>query len=148
VVVFDSSILVAYLRRGLYQKEIDGVHDLVRNSSVVLAELWRGAKEPAERAFLERMEKNLPVLTPTEKNWADSGRLLARVNKDTGFPAEKLRDLHFDVLIALIARSYGARLITANRTDFELIRRYQKFDLEIWETAPTSVHRNNVAPQE
>ena len=39
------------------------------------------------------------------KNWADSGRLLARVNRDKGFSAEKLRDLHFDILIALTARS-------------------------------------------
>jgi len=137
VIIFDTSILVAYLRRGVYQEKVAGIHDLVRNSSVVLAELWRGAKEPAERGFLERLEKNLPVLTPTGKNWTDSGRLLARVNRDAGFTPEKLRDLHFDVLIALTARSYGARLITANRADFELIRRYQKFDLEVWETART-----------
>jgi predicted nucleic acid-binding protein len=43
-----------------------------------------------------------------------------------------LRDLHFDVLIALTARSHGARLITSNRRDFELIYRYTKFELEIW----------------
>jgi len=43
-----------------------------------------------------------------------------------------LRDLHFDVLIALTARSYGARLITSNRADFELISSYKKVDLEIW----------------
>lgn len=133
MVLFDTSILVGYLRGGLYQQEIEGIHDLVRSSSVVLAELWRGAKAPHERAFLERLEKNLPVLAPSAKNWADSGRLLARVNKDTGFTAQKLRDLHFDVLIALTARSHGARLITANRADFQLILRYQAFDLEIWD---------------
>ena len=132
MVLFDTSILVGYLRRGLYAREIDRVHDLIRNSSVVLAELWRGAKEPQERAFLEALEKNLPVLVPTAKNWADSGRLLARVNKETGFTADKLRDVHFDVLIALTARSHGARLVTANRADFELIRRYQAFDLVVW----------------
>ena len=44
----------------------------------------------------------------------------------------KLRDLHFDVLIALTARSYGARLITSNRADFEVIDRYRKLRLEIW----------------
>ena len=44
----------------------------------------------------------------------------------------KLRDLHFDVLIALTARSHGARLITTNRKDFELIARYRKFHLEVW----------------
>jgi predicted nucleic acid-binding protein len=40
--------------------------------------------------------------------------------------------LHFDVLIALTARSHGARLVTTNRTDFELIREYRDFKLEVW----------------
>jgi predicted nucleic acid-binding protein len=51
---------------------------------------------------------------------------------DHGFSPEKLRDLHFDVLIALTARSHGATLITSNRSDFELIHRYRSFQLEIW----------------
>ena len=42
------------------------------------------------------------------------------------------RDLHFDVLIALTARSCGACLITSNRADFELIRGYRDFELEVW----------------
>jgi predicted nucleic acid-binding protein len=45
---------------------------------------------------------------------------------------QKLRDLHFDVLIALTVRNYGATLITTNRTDFELIREYRNFKLEVW----------------
>jgi predicted nucleic acid-binding protein len=51
---------------------------------------------------------------------------------DHGFESVKLRDLHFDVLIALTARSYGAKLITSNRADFELIREYRDFELEVW----------------
>jgi predicted nucleic acid-binding protein len=43
-----------------------------------------------------------------------------------------LRDLHFDVLIALTARSHGARLITSNRADFELINSYRRIHLEMW----------------
>jgi predicted nucleic acid-binding protein len=46
--------------------------------------------------------------------------------------ADKLRDLHFDVLIALTARSNDARLITSNRADFEMIDSYRKLQLEIW----------------
>lgn len=49
-----------------------------------------------------------------------------------GFEPHKLRDLHFDVLIALTARSHGARLITTNRKDFELINRYRQIKLEVW----------------
>jgi predicted nucleic acid-binding protein len=50
----------------------------------------------------------------------------------TGFEPAKLRDLHFDLLIALTTRSHGATLITSNRADFELIREYRGFKLEVW----------------
>src|SRR5258708_264980 len=101
-------------------------------SSVVLAELWRGATKPAEQEFLRMLAKNHPILTPTEKNWLESGQVLGKIHADHGFPPAKLRDLHFDVLLALTARSHGARLITSNRTDFEMINRYRKFQLEVW----------------
>jgi predicted nucleic acid-binding protein len=32
----------------------------------------------------------------------------------------------------LTARSYGARLITTNKADFEMIAGYVDIDLEIW----------------
>jgi predicted nucleic acid-binding protein len=105
---------------------------IIRNSSVVLAELWRGASKPLERAFLKELEKNHPILTPTQGNWLDSGQILARIRIDTGFAPEKLRDLHFDLLIALTARSHGARLVTTDRTDFQLIYKYRQFKLEVW----------------
>ena len=34
--------------------------------------------------------------------------------------------------VARAARSHGARLITSNHRDFELIHRYRKFELEVW----------------
>jgi predicted nucleic acid-binding protein len=105
---------------------------LIRTSSVALAELWRGATNPAEREFLRALEKNHPVLTPTEKNWLESGQILGKMHVDKKLTPGKLRDLHFDVLIALTARSHGARVITSNRSDFELIHHYRKFQMEIW----------------
>ncbi len=101
-------------------------------SSVVLAELLRGVTGPAEQKFLRTLARNHPVLTPTQKNWLESGEILAEIRADLGFEPHKLRDLHFDVLIALTARSHGARLITSNRTDFELISRYRQIKLEGW----------------
>jgi predicted nucleic acid-binding protein len=99
---------------------------------VVLSELWRGATKPAEKAFLKELGGNHPILTPTEKNWLESGRILGQIQAAKGFLPEKLRDLHFDVLIALTARTHGARLITTNRADFELIRKYREFKQEVW----------------
>ena len=132
LVVFDTSIFIDHLRTGCHQDRIDTISGLIRTSSVVLAELWRGATKLAEISFLKNLEKNHPVLIPTEKNWLESGQLLGRVRADKGYSPEKLRDLHFDVLLALSARSNGARLISSNRGDFEMIRGYRDFVLEIW----------------
>jgi predicted nucleic acid-binding protein len=132
LVIFDTSVLVDEARTGRHRKSIASVGGLVRTSSVVLAELMRGVVGPAEHKFLRSLARNYPILTPTQKNWLESGEILANLRADHGFEPHKLRDLHFDVLIALTARSHGARLITTNRTDFELIRSYREIKLEVW----------------
>ena len=132
LILFDTSVLVDDLRTACHEERIAAVAGLVRTSAVVLAELWRGAKKPAEREFLRALQRNHPVLCPTAGNWLESGQLLGKIGVERGLTGEKLRDLHFDVLIALTARSYGARLITSNRADFEMIRNYCKLKLEVW----------------
>ena len=130
--VFDTSVLIDQLRTNRHALRIGSLDLPVRNSSVVIAELRRGAVDPKEAKLVSEMEKNHAILTPTENNWLESGAILARIRGDQGFDPHKLRDLHFDVLIALTARSHGARLITSNRADFELIRKYRDFRLEVW----------------
>ena len=132
LVIFDTSVFVDHLRGGRHQQRIQSLRGLIRTSAVVLAELWRGATKPEEREFLRALERNHPVLTPTQRNWLESGQILAKIYGDKGFTPDKLRDLHFDVLIALTARSHGARLITSNRSDFELISGYRRLLLEFW----------------
>jgi predicted nucleic acid-binding protein len=132
MVIFDSSILIDHLRTNCHAQRMADLDDLVRYSGVVLAELWRGATTQAEQALLSALERNYPAFAPTEKNWLESGQLLLKMQHDHGFEGRKLRDLHFDVLIALTARAHGATLITSNRGDFELIRSYRNFKLEIW----------------
>jgi predicted nucleic acid-binding protein len=132
LVIFDTSIFIDQFRTARHQQRIEAVAGLVRTSAVVLSELWRGATVGAERKFLRALERNHPVLAPTTKNWLESGQILSKIQATKGFLPEKLRDLHFDVLIALTARSCGARLITSNRADFELIARYIPVQLEVW----------------
>ncbi len=132
LVIFDTSIFVDHLRTGRHQQRIESVTGLTGTSSLVLAELWRGATKPAERKFLQALERNHAILTPTERNWLESGQILGKIRADKGFSPDKLRDLHFDVLIALTARSHGARLITSNRSDFEMINDYRSFRFETW----------------
>ncbi len=130
--ILDTSVLITHWRTNRYAAQIANLGLPIRNCSVVLAELWRGATEPAERATLRAIEENHQILVPTVNNWLESGHLLAKIREDTRFEPRKLRDLHFDVLIALTVRSHGARLITSNRTDFELIQEYRDFKLEVW----------------
>ena len=52
LIVFDTSVLVNDLRTGKYEARIQNVRGLVRLSSVVLAELWRGGPAaPARENF-------------------------------------------------------------------------------------------------
>jgi len=132
LVIFDTSIFIDHLRTARYKQRIESVSGLIRNSAVVLAELWRGATKPAERKFLQALEGNHPILTPTQRNWLESGQILSKIRVDSGCTPDKLRNLHFDVLIALTARSHGARLITSDRSDFEMIASYRSFNLEFW----------------
>lgn len=132
IVLFDTCILIDNQRTARHSERIAACPGRIRNSSVVLSELWRGVTLPSERKFVQQLQASRPVLTPTEQNWLESGQILAAIQADKGFEPVKLRDLHFDVLIALTARSHGATLITSNRADFELIREYRAFQLEVW----------------
>jgi predicted nucleic acid-binding protein len=68
MVIFDSSVLVDDLRTGRHRRRVADLDELVRNSAVVLAELWRGATTEADKSFLRILERNYPIFTPTEKN--------------------------------------------------------------------------------
>ena len=132
IYVFDTSVLINFMRTQRHGDLANGVKALIRNSSVVLAELWRGASAKTDREAVKWLENSFPILTPTENHWIESGQILARIQISHGLEPKKLRDLHFDVLIALTVRAHGARLITSNRADFELIREYREFRLEVW----------------
>jgi len=132
LILFDTSIVVDQIRSNRHLDRMLNIDGVFRNSSVVLAELWRGVNSSIDRKVVEALERNHPTLTPTTKNWMDSGRMLGKMRDDKGFEPHKLRHLHFDVLIALTARAHGARLITSNRDDFELIQSYRDFKLEVW----------------
>jgi predicted nucleic acid-binding protein len=133
IIIFDTAVFIDHLRTNKFKNHFQNLHGLIRNSSVVLSELLRGATRKEEKDFIDVLIKNYPILTPTEKNWIESGEVLWEINKDKGLSPEKLRDMHFDVLIAATARNYGATVITSNKSDFELIKGYKAFNLEIWQ---------------
>ena len=132
ILIFDTSVLIDDLRTSRHAERMASRAGRIRNSSVVLSELARGATLPAEMRFVRELAASRPILSPTEKNWLESGEILAALRTALGFEPAKLRDLHFDVLIALTARAHGATLITSHRADFELIRQQRDFRLEVW----------------
>jgi hypothetical protein len=84
------------------------------------------------KEFVRGLERNLRVITPNEREWSESGRLVSRIAEAKGYDVRKTREIHFDVLIALCARRIGAVLITLNAADFRTILEYKKFDLSCW----------------
>lgn len=131
IIILDTSIFINHLRTNKFKDHLYNLHGIIRNSSVVLSELLRGATKKEEIRFVTTLTKNHPIFTPTETNWIESGKILSKINQDKGFSPEKLRDLHFDLLIALTGRNYGATIISSD-TDFHLIKAYKDFNLMIW----------------
>lgn len=82
--------------------------------------------------MIDELEANHPVLSPGQSEWRQSGTVLERLRSSHGFEAKKLRDVHFDALIALTARAVGATVITCNRSDFEALRQHVTFELLVW----------------
>jgi predicted nucleic acid-binding protein len=95
-------------------------------SSVVRAELLQGAKGEFGRARVSRATRSLErvgrVIAPTHEDWVTAGSVQGRIWDDD--PSLRTKRLLHDVLIVCAARRIGAVLITDNRADFELIRRY------------------------
>ncbi|MBI2756097.1 MAG: PIN domain-containing protein [Chloroflexi bacterium] len=93
-------------------------------SSVVVAELLAGTRDVAEARHVDRLVsamREIPpdgrILTPTPREWAMAGRLLARRSRLYG--AVEPRNHLADVLILLSAARIGAEIQTANLRHFQ-----------------------------
>ncbi len=131
IIIIDTSIFIDHSRTNKFKDRLYNLHGIIRNSSVVLSELMRGATKKDELKFVNTLAKNHPILTPTEKNWLESGKILSKINQEKDFSPEKLRNLHFDILIALTGRNFGATIISSDK-DFQLIKTYKSFNLILW----------------
>ena len=81
--------------------------------------------------YIGALRKAGRVIAPTFDGWTAAGKLIARIARSEPGLKLKAQRLLNDVLIALCARRLGATLFTFNRDDFELIRRYRPFTLEV-----------------
>jgi len=138
-VIYDSNIYISAIRGGVFSSAFD----LLRRSlpstylcSVVAAELHAGAIDSLAlrltTPFILMSERVGRVVTPSHRSWSDAGRILGRIHKQEPQLRSKLPVVFNDVLIALSASQIGGVVCTTNKEDFELLRRYRKFELQIF----------------
>jgi predicted nucleic acid-binding protein len=137
--LYDTSIYVSILRdagwaavlRPRYRRDLPRTH----YSSVVAAELAAGARTERHRrqaaGLCRPFERVGRVVTPSHALWREAGAVLARLAGAGPGSRPPGRGLFQDVLIALSGRAIGARVVTRNGEDFERIRRWHDFDLEV-----------------
>ncbi len=65
-----------------------------------------------------------------EAKGSQSGDVIGRLRRAEPHLRSKIPTLWNDLLIALSARQIGATLVTGNMRDFDLLRRYLRFELE------------------
>ena len=103
-------------------------------SAVVLEELYAGAGE-RERRVLERLERDFDrakrILVPSQKGWAEAGKVLARLAAKYGFEQIGQGRLTNDALIAMSAGRLGIRVITANQREYSRLAEFGTFHWEV-----------------
>ncbi len=104
-------------------------------SSVVAEELYAGALDPAAvrlaESYVGAIERAQRIVTPTFEDWKEAGKLIAHITRKEPGRKPKIQQMLNDILLALSARRIGAQLLTLNREDFLLIRRYRPFALMV-----------------
>ena len=125
VAILDTSIYIDHWERGLYQETLESLRRayIIRHSAVVLSELRRGARgREAERLVADLYDLATIRWEPSVADWWEAGRLVRNIGDKEDWDRNKCRDFQNDALIALTARRHGATVVTANSSDFELLR--------------------------
>jgi len=135
--LLDTSIYISALRRG--DQAAVGLRRVAANSplwlsAVVLEELYAGAGE-RERRVIERLERDFDrakrILVPSQRDWTDAGKVLARLAAKYGFEQIGQGRLTNDALIAMSTGRLGIRVITANQRDYSRLAEFRTFQWEV-----------------
>lgn len=132
-VLFDASVYVTALRTkddaGLSLRRLaEGVPMWL--SSVVLEELYAGVSA-RDRHAVERLERDFDkvkrILVPNLGDWAQTGKVLARLAAKYDYEEIGKGRLTNDALIAMSAGRLGITVITANARDFSKLAEFRPF---------------------
>jgi len=136
--VFDTGVYIAAIQGGVFSPSFRLLQEKLPRTylaSVVSAELLAGATNLAARKavldFLRWAHRVRRVVTPDASAWERAGEIFGEIRREEPQLRSKIPTLWNDLLIALCARQVGATAVTQNARDFELLRRYLRFDLHI-----------------
>jgi predicted nucleic acid-binding protein len=124
--ILDTNVYIGHWEKGLYAMDLEAIRQVyvVRQSSVVLSELRRGARTKAAIRLVGSLARLATVQwAPATGDWWEAGRLVREIGDAEGWETVKRQSFQNDALIALTARRHGATVVTANRADFELLGR-------------------------
>jgi predicted nucleic acid-binding protein len=140
-VLFDTNVYVAALREGVRGAAFARIRESAPRTflaSVVSAELRAGAVDQTGRSVVleltDRFGRLGRIVTPEAQSWSLAGDVLGDIRRREPGMRDKIARLWNDTLIALSARQIGASVVTGNVGDFELLRRFVRFDLEPFES--------------
>ena len=140
-VLFDTNVYVAALREGVRGAAFARIRQSAPRTflaSVVSAELRAGAVDQTGRSVVleltDRFDRLGRVVTPEARAWSLAGDILGDIRRREPGMRDRIARLWNDALIALSARQIGASVVTGEVGDFELLRRFVRFDLEPFET--------------
>ena len=122
--IIDTSVYINHWERGLHDDALGTIRGacIIRQSSIVLSELRRGARTVEARRLIEALFRSTRIQwAPSEADWWEAGRVIQKLGDARGWDPNKRQAFQNDTLIVLTARRHGATIVTANRVDFELL---------------------------
>lgn len=131
--LWDTSIYINRARTGLGWPGEN--LDYFYLSSVVIAELATGyiIRGRQEFQYFEKyisyFEPGKRIVTPTAYDWYLTGQIIGEIISRRPDLKNKRALLFNDCLIATSSRVVNAKVITANKSDFELIRKWLNFEV-------------------
>ena len=134
--LFDTSVYVSAIHGGVSSPASRRLREALSRTylaAVVSAELRAGATTEKARRIVHDITQWAHrvgrVVTPGAGAWDRAGDILGQIYRKEPHLRSKVPALWNDLLIALSARQVGAIVETQNIGDFELLRRYVRFDL-------------------
>jgi predicted nucleic acid-binding protein len=134
--LFDSSIYITALRRGDHAVALRRftTDTPLWLSAVVLEELYAGTAD-RDRQVVERLERDFDrakrILVPNLSDWAQAGKVLARLAAKYHYEKTGQGRLTNDALIAMSAGRLRIRVITANERDFSRLAEFRTFQWQM-----------------